>query len=267
MSTENVAAIVDPELERMAEAALATLAARFPGHDLTRVRGFIEHATGRTTPVFHEHQSSNAPPLHFPGLPADPFFDVALFPERTELELAFDDVRREVADAFSTTVEASVYESGATPRWPQWKKVTFYAGGPHARQDALCDAFPLTSGLVDRIVAGYRDFLTAGLLIQDGKMAITPHVDWFNVYVSLWLPIIVPPGCGLEVGGQRRVLEAGRCIAFENTYFHSSWNDSDEPRIVLAFYRLSPRLTPTEVEAFIHLKDRYGDQLFSRPRR
>jgi hypothetical protein len=161
-------------------------------------------------------------------------------------------------------VQAQSYESKAQPERPKWKKLVFYAGGPEARQDDSCRAFPVTSALVDRIVGGYEDFLSAGFLIHDGRMAIEPHVDWFNLYVSLWLPIVVPDDCGLEVGTERRLLEAGRCIAFDNSYFHSSWNSSQEPRIVLAFYRLTPRLTPVEARAFVYLKNTYGQRLFER---
>lgn len=254
--------VYDPrELVAMGEQAYADLASRFPASDLTRVRGFLDNACGRTTPSYHPHQSSQVPPLHIPGLPPGPFLDKAMFEETAALEQAYPEIRQECASFLDGRQHAVQYERTDTPEWPRWKKLVFYDGGPHARIEENCRAFPFTSGVVDRIVAGWEDFLSAGFLVHDGQVAIKPHVDWFNLYVSIFLPIYVPPDCGLEVGNERRLLVEGECIGFDNSYRHASWNHSDKPRIVLAIYRFTPHLTGNELAAFIILKKQYGQLL------
>lgn len=248
----------DPDQSELVDQAYDALVSRFPEHELTRVRGFLDHISGRVRPSFHRFQSTQVPPLHFPGLPPAPFLDRSLFEEASELERAFEAIRQESAPLLAGTDRLVQYERGDKPEWPRWKKLVFYDSGPHARVDDNCRTFPVTSGVIDRVVGRYEDFLSAGFLVHDGQVAIKPHVDWFNVYISLWLPIYVPEGCGVEAGGERQELVEGECIAFDNTYRHSTWNNSDSPRIVVAVYRLTPHLTKTETTAFIYLKKQHG---------
>lgn len=260
-------------LNELADTALADLAAQFPGGDLTRVRGFLDNIAGRTTPVFHPYQQSESPPLHFPGLPDEPFLSTDLFPEARELTDAFEMINEETSRLIDGTLQARPFTSKYWPRerneaadeptWRKWKRFMFYDGGASARYDDNCRACPATSQLIDRIVSGYDDFLTAGILIQEGRMTLKPHVDNFNLFVSLFLPLTIPGPCGVGAAAERRPLEAGKCVAFDNSYLHYSWNDSDSPRTVLALYRLTPRLTPIEAAAWVHLKKTYG-YLFAR---
>ena len=62
---------------------------------------------------------------------------------------------------------------------------------------------------------------------------------------------MVPDGCGLKVADETRVPEEGRLMVFDDTWQHSAWNDSDEPRVVLIFELWHPELTPPEQEAVL----------------
>jgi aspartate beta-hydroxylase len=260
----------------LAESALADLVARFPASDLTRMRGLLDNISGRSTPSFHPHQSSEEMPLHFPGLPNEPFLNTDLFPEVSELTSAYDVIMAETAGLLDGTLQPKHFgdewrprrqnEAAAEPAWRKWKKFMFYDGGASVRLDDNCSACPATSQLIDRIVGGYADFVTAGVLVQEGRMTLKPHVDNFNLYVSLFMPLVVPGPCGVAAAGERRMLEAGKCVAFDNSFLHYSWNDSDRPRTVLALYRLTPRVTPTEAAAWVYLKKTYG-RLFLRAAR
>jgi aspartyl/asparaginyl beta-hydroxylase (cupin superfamily) len=245
---------------RLTDQAFADVSARFPVRDLTRVRDFLEIVSGQSRPVFHAYQSTKLPPVHFPGLPAEPFYETSAFAEARDLEQEFELIRDEAGCLLTGAVTPKPYESKGITRWPKWKKLTFYEQGRSGRVPETFEQFPATGQLVDRLVPEYEDFLSIGFLIQDGNMRLAPHIDWFNLYVSLWLPIIVPAGCGIEVAGERRELKAGKCIAFDNSFMHSSWNDSDEPRIVFAIYRLTPRITRIEAKAFMYIRETYGKQ-------
>jgi aspartate beta-hydroxylase len=246
---------------RLADQVVADLEARFPVQELTRVRRFVQTLTGQAQPSFHLHQSTNIPPVHFPDLPCEPFFDTNVFEEAQELEEAFDLIRRESNQLLIRSVSPKQYESrGGPPNWPNWKKLVFYEHGPSGRVQQAFEQFPETGRLVDRLVPRYEDFLSIGFLIQDGNVKLSPHIDWFNLYVSLWLPIVVPDDCGIQVASERRELVVGKCIAFDNSFLHSSWNESDQPRIVFAIYRLTPRITRVEAMAFTYIRQTYGGQ-------
>ena len=265
------------DLFELADGAFADLVARFPSSDLTRMRGFLDNITGRSAPAFHPHQSSAVPPLHFPGPPNEPFLDTDLFPEARELTTAYEEIKRATAGLLDGTLQTEHFgdrwrpsrqnEAADEPAWHKWTKFMFYDGGASERLDDNCRACPDTSALIDRITGAYDDFVSAGVLIQQGRMTLKPHVDNFNLYVTLFLPLVVPGPCGVAAAEERRPLEAGRCVAFDNSFLHYSWNDSDQPRTVLALYRLTPHITPTESAAWTYLKKTYGHLLSRAARR
>jgi aspartyl/asparaginyl beta-hydroxylase (cupin superfamily) len=271
MSLENERRDASTGLLELGESALADLVTRFPSSDLTRVRGFIDNITGRTIPIFHPHQSTAAPPIHFPGLPNEPFLDTALFPEARELMAAYLVIKRETARVLDGSLPLKHFGSTWRPRphneaademaWKKWKRFMFYSGDPTRRLDDNCRMCPETSALIDRVAGAADDFLTAGILVQEGRMTLKPHVDDFNLFVTLMLPIVVPGPCGVAVGGERRLLEAGTCVAFDNSFFHYTWNDTDQARIVLVLYRLTPHITAAESAAWAYLKKTYGPLL------
>ena len=45
---------------------------------------------------------------------------------------------------------------------------------------------------------------TAVFSIVDAKTRIPPHNGVHNTRLTLHLPLIIPPGCGFRVGGERR---------------------------------------------------------------
>lgn len=272
MPLQNDVRDASAELCELADSALADLGAKHPSSELTRMRGFLDIITGRAEPVFHAQQGTAVAPLHFPDLPNEPFLSTDLFPEAAVVTAAYDMIADETARLLDGTLHGEHFgdrwrprrqnEAADEPTWHKWKKFMFYDGGPDNRLDANCQACPKTSALVDQIVAGYQDFMSAGILIQESRLTLKPHVDNFNLYVSLFLPLSIPGPCGVGAADERRDLEAGKCVAFDNSFHHYSWNDSDRPRTVLALYRLNPHLTPTEAAAWAYLKKTYGHLLF-----
>lgn len=254
---------------QLADEAYADLVARFPNENLTRLRGFLDNIAGRTTPVFHKDQSTELGTFHFPDLPYAPFIDPGLFFETPELEASFETVRAEASRFLDGSARLQQFgeawhakshnEVIAESEWPKWKRLPFYNG--YERRDENCALCPNTAAIIDRLVPQYGDFDHASFLVHDGKMTLMPHIDIFNLYVSLWLPIFVPEDCGIEVGGQRGTMTEGKCLAFDNSYIHTTWNNSDSPRIILSVCRLTPHLTDVETAAFKHIKNTYGHRL------
>jgi aspartate beta-hydroxylase len=86
-----------------------------------------------------------------------------------------------------------------------------------------------------------------------GGAAIKPHAGPMNLRLRVHLPLIVPKSaagdvskCGISVGGQHRVWEEGKAVVLDDSYVHSVWNNTEEPRVVLLFDIWHPDVTREE---------------------
>jgi aspartate beta-hydroxylase len=75
---------------------------------------------------------------------------------------------------------------------------------------------------------------------------IPPHRDSGNQLLTCHLGLIIPPHCGLRVGGETRLWAEGKCLIFDTSYEHEAWNSSDETRIVLLIDFWHPELSEVE---------------------
>ena len=82
--------------------------------------------------------------------------------------------------------------------------------------------------------------------ILDARTRIPPHTGVSNTRLIVHLPLIVPPGCGIRVGAERREWIPGKAFVFDDTIEHEAWNDSDVPRAVLIFDIWSPFVRTAE---------------------
>jgi aspartyl/asparaginyl beta-hydroxylase (cupin superfamily) len=99
---------------------------------------------------------------------------------------------------------------------------------------------------------------TAFFSILRPRSRIPPHTGVTNCRTIIHLPLIVPEGCGLRVGGETRSWQVGEALAFDDTIEHEAWNDSDQLRAVLILDVWNPYLTPTEcrlLRRFFELSD------------
>ena len=79
------------------------------------------------------------------------------------------------------------------------------------------------------------------------KSALPPHFDDFDCEVYIQIGLSIPSGCGIRVGGQTRVWEEARPVAFNPGFLHEVWNQSERPRDVLAIDTWHPDLTDIEI--------------------
>jgi aspartyl/asparaginyl beta-hydroxylase (cupin superfamily) len=132
--------------------------------------------------------------------------------------------------------------------WREWR---LFACGLWLEE--RCKSFPLTTHVIRQISASTPFLMNAIFMIMQPGAMLEPHHDNNNIFVSLWLPIIIPAKCAIKVAGITRVPEMGKCLAFNHSYEHSSWNFSDTARVVLNISHFHPDLTAEEQEAFAFL--------------
>jgi aspartate beta-hydroxylase len=236
------------------EGPLAEVEAAFPGADFHRAKAYAEQRTGRRRVYVQQPVGG-----HFPYLPAIEFFAREHFPWFAALEARTEAIRAELVDllaerdgfrpyvAFDPTQPANQWaELNHSPRWSAW---FFWEDG--VRDDAHCARCPATAAAIE--AAPLLDLPgkgpTAMFSIIDPHTRIPPHTGSNNVRTTVHLPLIVPEGCGLRVGAETRVPEAGKAWAFDDTIEHEAWNDSGELRAVLILDVWNPLLSEAEKAA------------------
>ncbi len=203
--------------------------------------------------VFHNEPHG----LHFPFLPADEFFDRALFPWIAELEAAGPAIRRELEallaapdSGFSPYVEMTPGSPAnkwtALDRSDAWSARYLWKYGE--RQAAVCERCPETAAALARVPLADMPGKgpTAFFSVLKPGARLPAHTGVSNVRAIVHLPLIVPPGCGFRVGGETREWVEGQAFAFDDTIEHEAWNGSDSVRAVLILDVWNPHLSATE---------------------
>jgi len=181
---------------------------------------------------------------YMPGIAASPWHDPSTFEVTAELEANYETIRREfealLADGsahFQTVTEMN-YESGWKTLVLRYNSQTM-AGFPYH----LC---PVTHSILQRVPVAGR---IAGFNRQLPTSGIPAHTDGNNMWLTLQMGIALPQSGGgeggggaaadegrpwISVGGERRHWEEGKCLVYDTTYVHETFNPSREgERVVL----------------------------------
>jgi len=200
--------------------------------------------------------------LYFPGLPPAPWLDRSLFPWIAGLELETALIREELRQVLPRTEHSErvfaddAQECGGltgTRGAPSWSGFYFWRHGERREDNhrqcpgtsRALEALPLVE-LRDQAPEVMFSVLTPGT-------HILPHRGVTNARVVCHLPLIVPEGCALVVGGERHVWREGEVVVFDDTFEHEAWNRGTDTRVVLIFDVWNPHLTAAEREAVIAL--------------
>jgi aspartyl/asparaginyl beta-hydroxylase (cupin superfamily) len=195
--------------------------------------------------------------LHYPRLPAIPFYPRELFPWLLELEAATQTIQAELKAALASRMDAFAPYIQFPPDAPvnQWEELnhsrrwsSLFLWKDGTRNDAVCDACPQTAALLDRLpMAQQPGFApTAMFSALDAHTRIPPHTGSTNVRLLCHLPLILPGPAAFRVGNETRSWEMGRAWVFDDTIEHEAWNDADELRVILIFDVWNPYLEPGE---------------------
>jgi len=178
----------------------------------------------------------------YPGLRSQPWYDPATIPLARDLEQAAPQI---VAEFRRLDPREFAPEHEPIARRGAWDVVMLYERG--RRHDARLGNLPTVAEIVER----QRTVRTLAGLVYFSRLAphsrVAPHSGPTNMRVRVHLGIDVPPQCGISVAGTSATWQAGRCIAFDDSFPHEVWNDSSRERIVLVVDCWHPDLTNDEV--------------------
>ena len=244
------------------------LVERFGPDALDRVARGLRIYCRQEAPVYTDPRQK--PGFFFmPDLPPSPYFDRALLPWADALEAATEAIGAELAALLPTAQgRERVFTSadleaenlrGKGGVAPDWTGHYFFRHG--LRRDDNCAACPRTALALEQLpLARVRDHGPEVLFsVFAPGTHLLPHRGVTNTRVVGHLPLVIPPECALNVGGELHHWQRGRTVVFDDTYEHEAWNRSDQVRVVLIFDTWNPHLTPVEREAVALLIGAMGD--------
>ncbi|MBL8771599.1 MAG: aspartyl/asparaginyl beta-hydroxylase domain-containing protein [Phenylobacterium sp.] len=197
--------------------------------------------------------------LHYPRLPAIPFYPRELFPWLPELEAATEAIQGELRAALATRMDAFAPYIQYPPDAPvnQWEELnhsrrwsSLFLWKDGVRNEAVCAACPKTAALLDRLPMAHQPGFapTAMFSALDAHTRIPPHTGSTNVRLLCHLPLVLPGPARFRVGNETRSWAMGQAWVFDDTIEHEAWNDADELRVILIFDVWNPYLEPGERE-------------------
>lgn len=195
--------------------------------------------------------------LHYPRLPAIPFYDRALFPWLETLEAATPVIQGELeamladsSDQFAPYIaypkSAPVNQWGELNHSRKWTTLWLWRDG--ARQDAVCERCPRTAALLESLPLCRQDGFapTAVFSALQPHTHIPAHTGSSNVRLLVHLPLILPGPARFRVGNTVRDWRMGEAWVFDDTIEHEAWNDADQMRVILIFDIWNPALSESE---------------------
>ncbi|HEX6376871.1 MAG TPA: aspartyl/asparaginyl beta-hydroxylase domain-containing protein [Allosphingosinicella sp.] len=209
--------------------------------------------------------------FHFPGLPQRPFYDREAFDWVPRLEAATAAIRGEVEALLAEGADFRPYVEGEKDRPqrdfhglqgdPSWTAFYLWKNGAFLEDNgARCPRTVEAMRQVPLSRIGSRTPSVLFSLLRPGAH-IPPHHGMLNARLICHLPLIVPDGGWLRVGGETRAWEEGRLVVFDDSIEHEARNPADRLRVVLLFDIWRPELSEPErrgVSAIFDAIDSYS---------
>lgn len=246
--------------------AVREAVAGMDGPESWRIRHAMEMLTGERE--VHYQQPSV---LYFPYLPQRQFYEREEFGWTAGLEAETPAIQAELAALLDEGARFDPYVQPEENRPhrdfhgmhgdPSW--TAFYLWKDGALVDDNAARCPRTAAALESLPlsrVGSRTPSVLFSLLRPGAH-IPPHFGMLNCRLICHLPLIVPPGCWLRVGNEKREWQEGKLLIFDDSMEHEAKNCSDSLRVVLLFDVWRPELSEAEqrgVSAIFEAIDRLG---------
>ncbi|MDE2356700.1 MAG: aspartyl/asparaginyl beta-hydroxylase domain-containing protein [Alphaproteobacteria bacterium] len=239
-------------LARRLSESVAEIKARWQGESFARFDESLRIFAGLQRPYPQEPLL-----LHYPRLPAIPFYDRALFPWLETLEAATPVIQAELEALLATAPEDFAPYIAFPPGAPvdQWAELnhsrrwsSFFLWRDGARQDAACALCPRTAALMDELpLMRQPGFAPTVVFSQlEPHTRIPPHTGSANHRLLCHLPLILPGPARFRVGAETRDWKMGEAWVFDDTIEHEAWNDADAARTILIIDVWNPLISEAE---------------------
>ncbi len=200
--------------------------------------------------------------FYYPGLAQRAFFERAEFDWVPAVEAATAAIREELLallageEAFAPYVRSIPDQPPPANHLlddPAWGAVHLLEGGqPHPVHAARCPATMAALARAPQPAIGTRSPMALFSRLKPGTH-IRPHHGVFNTRLICHLPLIVPDGCGIRVGGDTREWREGELLIFDDSFEHEAWNRGTGDRVVLLFEIWRPDIGAEERAALTAL--------------
>lgn len=251
-----------PDRLRRAEAAVTMAEQRFEDKLKTHL---AEEGIDRIPPRFAEALAiaSGKQPIYlqeptsfyFPGLPQQAWYPPAQFSWVAEFEAAVPYMRREIEQVLADDQGLEPYVQEQAERASRghsllndarWSAFHLWKEGERVEENAA--RCPQTMRLLDlppipKIQA--RSPMALISILKPGTH-IPPHTGMLNTRLICHIPLVVPKGCRLRVGGETREVVEGQAMIFDDSIEHEAWNEGDSNRAVLLFEIWRPEISDDE---------------------
>jgi Aspartyl/Asparaginyl beta-hydroxylase len=209
--------------------------------------------------------------FHFPGLPPRPFYEREEFDWVPALEAATPEIRAELQAVLAEEADFRPYVENEKHRPkrnfhglqddPSWTALYLWKdGAPVEENAARCPRTVAAMREVPLSRIGSRTPAVFFSRLQPGAH-IPPHHGMLNSRLICHLPLIVPAGGWLRVGGETRHWQEGRLLIFDDSIEHEAKNPAESLRVVLIFDIWRPELSEAErrgIAAIFDSIDAYG---------
>lgn len=237
---------------------LKTIKARDKGGDLKRIQAAIWPQTDDREYQYREKQQQ--PHLFYiPDLRPRPVYGREDLDWAENIESHFKDIKQEVLANFDLKGDGKPYIPSDMPLdgegWEKivgkmtWASIHLYNQGKPDKDNIA--KFPLLMQVLKDIplaqIEGNPSEIFLSVLEPGAR--IPAHFGVSNNLMTIHFPLVVPEGCGLGVRDQVLSQKEGEVLAFDDTFTHEAWNESNAIRVVLIFEVWHPDLTDKEKEA------------------
>ena len=202
-------------------------------------------------PVYLQEPTS----FYFPGLPQVPWYPRDTFPWVVELEAAVPQLRAEIEQVLADEQGLEPYVQDQPDRASRghsllndarWSAFHLWKGGERVEENARrCPFIMRLLELLPVPVIKRRSPMALISILRPGTH-IPPHHGMLNTRLICHIPLVVPPGCRLRVGGETREVAEGKAMIFDDSFEHEAWNDGDSVRAVLLFEIWRPEISEDE---------------------
>jgi aspartyl/asparaginyl beta-hydroxylase (cupin superfamily) len=253
----NAQKVVDEQAQALAQHLHETLGPLRSTHESADLRRFDESVD--ILAGVARVQNAEPVQLHYPRLPAIPFFDREHFPWMETLEAATDTIRGELMALLDAGLPGFSPYVAYAPGTPEnqfaplnhnskWSSLWLWKDGE--RQEEAIARCPQTAAVLEELpLCDQPGFAPTALFSAlAAHTRIPPHTGSTNTRLLVHLPLVLPGPAGFRVGNETRGWRIGEAWAFDDTIEHEAWNDADETRVIMIFDIWNPLLSAAERE-------------------